>query len=1025
MNVESDSEFTEVGVDEEEAPDYGGDEENIGDGESVKRGEGLDAARKESVESFEEVLMKLSLAIPCHRCGSPDHSVLDCTVGVSVREMVNNLKRVIGEKNYVEDDNQGARGSDGEAPPKRHRRSEGRAPADPGMEYQAEAMSDETAMMERYVMETNTIRLSEIEVDVRRPEMLTDGSGREYAALYDRKFAYKWLLQKLVEDDYEISPGAYQRNSVELKEEVDAFATTNNPRYNRFEGPLVPRFGLTNGLYHLELFKPATGKLLAFALMTNPAAEAGYDLPPARLMSGHTRSPSSATDGDHRSRVESVSRNLSKFLRHTAGSPTADSTGSRRDDGMWVSWLDVLSKDRLWEDGNRYARERDPEQIKHIERIRVHTLCCCILQTMKVQSKSRFHIMAVKVSPRLYQGGDPEVLRFVEYLRSTGVIRHVDQEDLFSYDGMIAFDRIRATSAWSETRGENEGAIIDMSKISIPISQSLSERIPLAFHMTTMKSLKGIADSGIIPGGRRRNRSCTFFSAFPPFGELRSQSTVKWDFSRVINLASSDVMNGLLMLVMRSNVLRGAYDGRVDLDGHFVTNQTIPFSAIDTAWYGLWNEERRSMEWRKILISKEDRRCSGRVVTGVMEGRVRLPRDPRWGDLATRAYEAVKFEDSDLVVGRVDSLVQHFPEFKRKSEFKGEAWKALHGYITVHLPLDYERQLCPECVHWIDARLNICSECYAEFTSSREIHTVSTWQEREDIRRRRAIEKMKAEAKVDEAKEAGVDEQGDANMESAEKDDDEYASKLTEMVNGAMEESDDIEDGSAFSDPSEGQSQPNRVPRDRIDELLFTTEEIERFAKEGVNINYQEVASVLGDEAAQRGFQATGAYYPNMNAAVGGSVAYSRRIESPVPCSWIVGDEVLENLDTDGNIARMLDGHLHRILERTFRFTEHFMFPRTVTPEEHYMKMVKTGRRMDTWGFFHRNIPEEERWRDVEKYFPLREDGTPVPLTEEYFDKRYRYLDYLMYSKFLFPIAKRCIEGMVTIEEIESYHCAT
>ena len=538
--------------------------------------------------------------------------------------------------------------------------------------------------------------------------------------------------------------------------------------------------------------------------------------------------------------------------------------------------------------------------------------------------------------------------------------------------------------------------------------------------MTTMKSLKGIADGGIIPGGRRRNRSCTFFSAFPPFGELRSQSTVKWDFSRVINLGS-DVMNGLLMLVMRSNVLRGAYDGRVDLDGHFVTNQTIPFSAIDTAWYGLWNEERRTMEWRKILISKEDRRCSGRVVTGVMEGRVRLPRDPRWGDLATRAYEAVKFEDSDLVVGRVDSLVQHFPEFKRKSEFKGEAWKALHGYITVHLPLDYERQLCPECVHWIDARLNICSECYAEFTSSREIHTVSTWQEREDIRRRRAIEKMKAEAKVDEAKEAGLDEQGDANMESTEKDDDEYASKLTEMVNGAMEESDDIEDGSAFSDPSKGQNHPNRVPKDRIDELLFTNEEIERFAKEGVNINYQEVASVLGDEAAQRGSQATGAYYPNMNAAVGGSIAYSRRIDSPVPGSWIVGDEILENMDTDGNIARMLDGHLQRTLERTFTFAEHFYFPRTVTPEEHYMKMVKTGRRMDTWGYFHRNIPEEERWRDVEKYFPLREDGTPVPLTEEYFDKRYRYLDYLMFSKFLFPIAKRCIEGMVTIQEIESY----
>ena len=235
------AEFTEVEVDVEEVPDFGGDDESSGDGGSVKRGEEPDAARKESVESVEEVLTKLSLAIPCHRCGSPDHSVLDCTVGVSVREIVNNLKRVIGEKNYVEDDSQGARGSDGEAPPKRHRRNEGRASADPGMEYQGDSMSDETAMMERYVMETNTIRLSEIEVDIRRPEMLTDGSGREYASLYDRKFAYKWLLQKVVEDDYEISPGAYQRNLIELKEEIDEFARANDPRFNRFEGPLVPK----------------------------------------------------------------------------------------------------------------------------------------------------------------------------------------------------------------------------------------------------------------------------------------------------------------------------------------------------------------------------------------------------------------------------------------------------------------------------------------------------------------------------------------------------------------------------------------------------------------------------------------------------------------------------------------------------------------------------------------------------------------------------------------------------------------
>ena len=158
-----------------------------------------------------------------------------------------------------------------------------------------------------------------------------------------------------------------------------------------------------------------------------------------------------------------------------------------------------------------------------------------------------------------------------------------------------------------------------------------------------------------------------------------------------------------------------------------------------------------------------------------------------------------------------------------------------------------------------------------------------------------------------------------------------------------------------------------------------------------------------------------------MDVAIGGTVAHSRAIVSPVPRSWIVGDEILENGDADRNIARMLDGHLHRLLERTLRLHEHFMFPRTTAPQEHFKKMVKMGRRMDTWGNFHRNITEDERWNNVEDYFPLNEDGTPVPLAEDFFEKRYRYLDYLLYSKVPIPIAKRRIEGMVTNEEIESY----
>ena len=62
---------------------------------------------------------------------------------------------------------------------------------------------------------------------------------------------------------------------------------------------------------------------------------------------------------------------------------------------------------------------------------------------------------------------------------------------------------------------------------------------------------------------------------------------------------------------------------------------------------------------------------------------------------------------------------------------------------------------------------------------------------------------------------------------------DDYASKLTETVNEAMEEGDDFEEGGAYSEPTEGQSRPRRVPKDRIEELKFTTDEIERLSRAG------------------------------------------------------------------------------------------------------------------------------------------------------------------------------------------------
>ena len=65
----------------------------------------------------------------------------------------------------------------------------------------------------------------------------------------------------------------------------------------------------------------------------------------------------------------------------------------------------------------------------------------------------------------------------------------------------------------------------------------------------------------------------------------------------------------------RSFSLRFTSDGGIS--GHLVTNKTIPFLAFENPWYGMWKEERGSTEWRKILVSKNEKRSPRRWSPGL------------------------------------------------------------------------------------------------------------------------------------------------------------------------------------------------------------------------------------------------------------------------------------------------------------------------------------------------------------------------------------------------------------------------
>ena len=130
--------------------------------------------------------------------------------------------------------------------------------------------------------------------------------------------------------------------------------------------------------------------------------------------------------------------------------------------------------------------------------------------------------------------------------------------------------------------------------------------------MTSMKSLKGIVSNMLTPGEDLLRLALEPAEPYveerllPKYeveagksigiaassAHSRHSGSSAWKFSEMV--LGSDITQGYLFLVIPTSVLRSAYDVRLDLDGHLVTNKTIPFSMFEPAWYGMYNERTRS-----------------------------------------------------------------------------------------------------------------------------------------------------------------------------------------------------------------------------------------------------------------------------------------------------------------------------------------------------------------------------------------------------------------------------------------------
>ena len=171
---------------------------------------------------------------------------------------------------------------------------------------------------------------------------------------------------------------------------------------------------------------------------------------------------------------------------------------------------------------NFNEKENDPSDRRFIDGTRVRKLCCAIIHNETDSGKTRIHTLAVKLDPGLVKFANSEAEEFRRFLIDTSCQQQFNSDDLFELVGMIAIDRIRARSAWSQIWNSTGGSVMDMSKISINATTFLAEKFPFAFYMTTVKCLKGIYNNLLMQGGRYRSRSCNFFSAFPPIRKAQA-----------------------------------------------------------------------------------------------------------------------------------------------------------------------------------------------------------------------------------------------------------------------------------------------------------------------------------------------------------------------------------------------------------------------------------------------------------------------------------------------------------------------
>ena len=212
---------------------------------------------------------------------------------------------------------------------------------------------------------------------------------------------------------------------------------------------------------------------------------------------------------------DKVSSELNRILRHHIGR-ASEPQSLPCDDAGWVPINDVLQNEAIWRHErlrwpHAYLIPRGKERIQENSdeqeaMFRLQTLFKIMFYCARYGRRVREQVLAFGIFP--------DIDRNSPTCQCNGVSTATDIPE----EGLILYPvAVRAPTGHGDIRGNND-VELKSTLLSHPLAPSTVVAMPVCFHITSSRNLRGIWKEGLIPGGLSTSwRIFTFFNPYAPW----------------------------------------------------------------------------------------------------------------------------------------------------------------------------------------------------------------------------------------------------------------------------------------------------------------------------------------------------------------------------------------------------------------------------------------------------------------------------------------------------------------------------